>query len=135
MKIKTYHDYIVVSIIITICVICILMLLFLLGVFKIPACIFITKFNFYCPACGATRACICMLQGNILESLLNNPIVLYCAISIAIYFGIYINIKIKKQSEIILTKYGKICFYIGAFILVFNWILRNVLLHIYHISI
>lgn len=135
MKNKTYHDYVVLSIIIAICVICILIILFLLGAFKIPACIFITKFNFYCPACGVTRAFICMLKGNILGSILNNPIVLYCAITILGYFGFYIKIKLKKQSELFLSKYAKICFYIGMFILLANWILRNVLLHAYNIHI
>ena len=124
MKIKTYHDYLAVSIIITI-----------IGAFRIPGCIFYTKFNIYCPACGATRAFIHLLDGNVLQSIISNPMVFYLILVVIIYLVLYAYIKLKNKKKKTITKYCKISFYIGIFLILANFIIRNVLLHVYNIHI
>lgn len=135
MKIKTYHDYLAISIIITIAIICICIALFLMGAFKIPGCIFYTKFNIYCPACGATRAFIHLLDGNIIESVISNPMVFYFIAVVISYLVLYVYIKLRNKPEAIITKYCKVSFYIGIFLILGNFIIRNILLHVYNIHI
>lgn len=135
MKIKTYHDYLAISMTITIIIVCICIALFLIGAFSIPGCIFYTKFHIYCPACGATRAFIYLINGNVLASIISNPLVFYCIAFVCIYFLLYAYIKLKKRDEILLTKYCKVCFYIGIILTLLNFIIRNILLHIYNVHI
>ncbi len=135
MKIKTYHDYLAVSILSTIAIICICIALFLMGAFRIPGCIFYTKFHIYCPACGATRAFIHLLNGNVWQSIISNPMVFYLILVVIIYLGLYLYTKLKGQKEEMITKYCKISFYIGIFLIITNFIIRNVLLHVYNIHI
>lgn len=135
MKLKTYHDYIFFSLVITIFIIFIFIILYSYNLFRIPACFFITKLGIYCPACGATRAFIYFLDYNIISSIYYNPIILYCIVTISIYLFIYLIIKITHKNEQILSKYGKTCFYIGIFISIFNCIIKNILLHVYNISL
>lgn len=135
MKIKTYHDYLAVSIIITIAIICVCIALFLMGAFRIPGCIFYTKFHIYCPACGATRAFIHLLNGNVFQSIISNPMFFYLISIVAIYLVLYLYVKLKRRKEEILTKYCKISFYIGLFLILSNFVIRNILLQIYSIYI
>lgn len=135
MKIKTYNDYLAISIIITIVLICIGIVLFLMGAFSIPECIFYTKFNIYCPGCGGTRAFIHLLSGDIIKSIISNPSVFYFILFVIIYLILYAYIKLKNMEEKILTKYCTVGFYIGIFLILTNCIVRNILLHMYNIYI
>lgn len=135
MKFKSYHDYVAISLFFTICVIGVFIYFFQLGLFDIPACIFFTKFGFYCPACGGTRAFVYLLNIDLFKSLYYNPIVIFTVISVIGYFGIYVISKLKDGNDDILNKYSKICFYTFIFILISNFIFRNVLLHMYNIRI
>lgn len=133
MKLKTYNDYLFLSLLITIFIIFVFIILYSYDFFEIPVCFFSSKLGVYCPACGATRAFIHCLKGEFLTSIYYNPIVLYCIITIFLYIFLYLTTKITRKNEIFLSKYGKICFYIGIFIFIFNCITRNILLHIYNI--
>ena len=135
MKIKTYHDYLAISIIITIAIICVCIALFLMGTFSIPGCIFYNKFNVYCPACGATRAFIHLLNGDIFESIISNPMVFYLILVVIIYLILYLYIKLKDREEELITKYCKVSFYIGIFLILANFIMRNILLYMYNVHI
>ena len=135
MKFKSYHDYIAFSIIIAVLIVFALVGLFRLGLFSIPACVFFTKFGFYCPACGGTRAFICLLHGDLFESFSCNPIVIFSAIALIGYFGIYTVLKIKGMNDKFLSKYCRISFFAFIFILIVNFIVRNVFLLVYNIRI
>ncbi|MCI8519482.1 MAG: DUF2752 domain-containing protein [Clostridia bacterium] len=135
MKFRSYHDYIAFAIITSGLIILALAGIFKLGLFKIPACIFFTEFGFYCPACGGTRAFICLLHGDLFGSFYCNPIVIFTMVALFGYFGLYIGLKINSINDKLLSKYCKICFYFFVFILIINFIIRNILLLIYNIRI
>lgn len=135
MKLKTYNDYAVLSIIIAVFIICILIAIYMLNPFQIPICFFISKLGIYCPACGATRAFLSLLNFDILESIYYNPIVVYSVISIFIYLILYFIFKITNKKEEFLFKYAKFCLYIGIIIAILNFAIRNVLLHVWNIQI
>ena len=135
MKLKSYHDYVVFAIMITGLIIFALIGFFRLGVFSIPACVFFTKFGFYCPACGGTRAFICLLHGDLLGSFICNPIVIFTALALVGYFGIYIILKLNRMNDKILSEYCRFCFFVFIFILIVNFIIRNLLLLVYSIRI
>lgn len=135
MKDKKFFDYLTFSIVLVGIIVCFCIFLFSFGFFTIPACLFITKFGFYCPACGATRAFLSLMSFDLVTSIKSNPFVFYTIFAIFVYFVLYIKLKMKKISETFLENYCKKASYIGISILLINWILRNVLLLIWHIGI
>ena len=91
--------------------------------------------NQYCPGCGGTRAVILLLEGHPILSFLHHPVVLYAAVLGGWYL---ISNTIAGMSHGRLAKgssyhhwYG-----IGAAILVAaNWVIRNLLLLLFHITL
>ena len=47
--------------------------------FRFPPCLFHLATGYYCPGCGGTRAITSLLHGQILNSFLYHPVVLYAA--------------------------------------------------------
>ena len=47
--------------------------------FRFPPCLFHLATGYYCPGCGGTRAITALLHGQILNSFLYHPVVLYAA--------------------------------------------------------
>ena len=47
--------------------------------FRFPPCLFHLATGYYCPGCGGTRAITALLHGQILNSVLYHPVVLYAA--------------------------------------------------------
>ena len=47
--------------------------------FRFPPCLFHLATGYYCPGCGGTRAITALLHGQILNSFLYHPVVLYSA--------------------------------------------------------
>lgn len=102
---------------------------------KMPPCLMRTVLGLYCPGCGGTRAVIYLLKGHPILSLYCHPVVLYGAIlgswyllsnTVAWLFGG----RIWKGSRYH-HWYG-----IGAAALVaVNWIIRNLLLLLFHITL
>lgn len=98
-------------------------------------CIVWKYFGFYCPGCGGTRAAKELLQGHILKSLWYHPLVLYMAVVLGWYLlrnGIQYLTKGKRRIGMqIHNRY----LYIGLAIIVVNWIVRNLLLVIWGITL
>ena len=116
--------------------ICILtvLTLFLLVIKIVPVtCLFKQVTGIYCPACGMTRAFITLLEGNILKSLYYNPTVIYILGYVSIYM--IINTICKMFSKEMIIKYSNFYLYLGIFIMMLNFIIRNILLLGYGISI
>lgn len=90
----------------------ILLFFILLFVIKIPMpCLFKTWLGILCPACGFTRATICLFNGNIIESFKYNilaiPIILFVIFTVIL---VTIDIITNKENYIklmnkLLTKY------------------------------
>lgn len=100
-----------------------------------PPCLMRTVLGLYCPGCGGTRAVILLLEGHPILSFLHHPVVLYAAVLGGWYL---ISNTIAGMSHGRLAKgssyhhwYG-----IGAAILVAaNWVIRNLLLLLFHITL
>lgn len=90
---------------------------------KFPKCIFYTKFNLYCPACGNTRCVLSLLRGDILSALKYNltPVFL-CILLICLYIEVFTYV-FGFYKQILPRNYKFWTFIIGFFIL--YYIIRN----------
>lgn len=125
-KTFTQNDYVYYSLIIAI-----LILIFLgitLGkVLPIPECAIYKSFHIYCPGCGCTRAFLAMLKGNLVESLFQNPAVIYTTIMLGIFLISQTISKIRKNKKAKIN-YSPEVLYLGIGLLVFNCIIKNIIL-------
>lgn len=96
------------------------------GIFHMP-CLFQLLTGFYCPGCGGTRAAVFLLRGQVVKSLVYHPLVLYTVLVVTA----------ELISALAAKKTGKPGYYlghetqfiyIGAGIILVNWIVKNVLL-------
>lgn len=101
----------------------------LLGIDNV--CTFYAVTGLYCPGCGGTRAMYSLLHGKIIKSLYFHPIVLY---SLVMYGGFMVSHTLEKLRvpRIKGWKFHTWYIYVGLFLLISNWILKNVLLVLYH---
>lgn len=127
-KIKQ-DDYIYYSLLISI-VILIIIGIVIKNYVKIPECIIYKELHIYCPGCGCTRAFSAMLKGNFGESIYQNSTVLYTTIITLIYLVSQTISRITKIEKIAM-QYTPLFLYTGIGILVFNCILKNIILLIF----
>ncbi len=93
---------------------------------EIAGCVMLRVSGLYCPGCGGTRAVVSLLRGNLIQSVMYHPAVLYGVVLFLVYFI--------SQTLMRLTK-GKVkglsmkpCYlYILLGIIAVNFIVRNVL--------
>lgn len=101
---------------------------------QMPPCVFRTYLGLYCPGCGGTRAILALLAGHPLESFRYHPVVLY---GTALYGWYLITNTIQwitKDKLPVAVRYHA-WFGIGAVVLTLgNWVLRNILLLVFHIT-
>ncbi|MDF2821634.1 MAG: hypothetical protein K0R15_2075 [Clostridiales bacterium] len=88
-------------------------------------CLILSKLHIYCPGCGGTRAFSQIIEGDIVGSILSNPIPLFMII-------IYIIIFIDMTRKLISPKNNKWFNYKPAFITIillifYTLILRNII--------
>lgn len=100
-----------------------------------PSCIFRSLTGVYCPGCGGTRAVLELFHGHIFTSLWYHPVVVYTA---ALY-GWYLlsnTVEWLSRGKIPIGSRYRRWYGYGAVILVAgNWILRNILLFVFHITL
>ena len=122
------YNYFFLSILFTYILIFILIFLYffkLKDYFSIPACPIYNYFGLFCPACGGTRAIISLLNLDLVSSILYNPIVIYSIFFTTLYLITeFININFNKKINIPFN----IILKIGIFILISNFILKNILI-------
>lgn len=107
----------------------------LLPRFSFPDCVLNAYFGLYCPGCGGTRALVSLLHGHLLQSLWYHPLVPYSAL----IFGAFM----LSQTLARLTRYRYFrglsfhswYLYVAIVIVVINWILKNILLLVWKISL
>ena len=99
--------------------------------FLLP-CLFHELTRFYCPGCGGTRAFTLLLQGKIFHSLYYHPLVIYGAL-LYLWFMITNSVEIlsKRRWKIGLT-YRRWFVFAGIVILALNFIVKNLVLLIWH---
>lgn len=90
--------------------------------------------NLYCPGCGGTRATWYMLHGKLITSFLMHPFVLYFTVD---YFIFMINtLLVKFTKKLGFRKFPvTITIYAGLGLLLVQWLVKNILLIIWHITI
>lgn len=94
---------------------------------KIPECVILKTFGIYCPGCGATRAVYSLYNGDILQSIYYNPIIIYLIISLIWYLITEGICKMLKKENRFIIKDIKIYLYVGLGILLLNWIIKLVM--------
>jgi hypothetical protein len=104
------------------------------GILPDPPCTFYYLTHLYCPGCGGTRALMLLLNGHPLMSLRYNPAVLL-GLSLIIYYEVTVLMTI-------FSKKGKVYYtrkmwpvYVYLVVLVLYFVLRDVLLAVFHIDL
>lgn len=103
--------------------------LYIIGLDKIldivPSCAFYSDTGIYCPGCGGTRAVVSLLKGNIVQSFLYHPFVLYFTIGYSVFM---IYEFCKKHFRICKSRFPiEMILYIGVGVLLLQWIVKVIL--------
>lgn len=101
---------------------------------KLPPCFFNLFTGLYCPGCGGTRAVRALLHGHILKALWYHPFVVYGVI-MYIVFMVTNTIRIYIYPGFRSMKYKNIYLYIWIAILILNFLVKNILLIKFGISL
>ena len=100
---------------------------------RISACILHDAFHLYCPLCGGTRALISLCRGQLLSSLLQNPVSAYLTVGFVV-FDVIALVRMLRRSPLPLVRIPK-WYVIGAIVLaVLVFIVRNALMIFYGID-
>lgn len=101
---------------------------------EIKPCLLLTTLGLYCPGCGGTRAVEALFHGQLLTSLWYHPLVLY---TVVIYGGFMLTntmehfhiLHIKGWKFHSWHMYGALAIVMG------NWIIKNILLICFQITL
>lgn len=100
-----------------------------------PPCLLRTWLGIYCPGCGGTHAVLALLEGHPLRSLAWHPIVMYAVL----LYGWYLvtnTVQWLSGGRIpVGSSYHRWYGYGAAAVVLVNWIVRNVLLLVFHITL
>lgn len=113
---------------------CFIYFKFIVPILPDSSCFFWKVFGLYCPGCGGTRAVDALLHGHILQSLWYHPLVIYTVV----VFGGFMLTNTMRKLHILHIKGWKFHAWqlYGALVIVLcNWILKNILLLCYHITL
>jgi hypothetical protein len=98
-------------------------------VLGIDGCRFKEATGLYCPGCGGTRSARALLSGHIIKSVIYHPFVPYCIFLWILYEGSHL-LEMLHVPRIKGMKFRDIYAYIGVYILLINFLLKNFLLFI-----
>ncbi len=107
--------------------------IFLPNIKPIP-CMMLEIFGLYCPGCGGTRAVDALLHGQILLSLWYHPLVIY---TIVVFGGFMLTHTMEKLHVLHVAgwKFHDWHMYAALIIAIGNWIIKNILLIGFHITL
>ncbi len=102
--------------------------------FRMVPCFLLEVLGIYCPGCGGTRAVIALTQGKFLLSLWYHPLVLY---AIVIFGGFMVTHTLERWKLFAVRGWKFHSWYLyGALVLLgINFVVKNILLHCFHITI
>lgn len=95
-------------------------------------CFWYTRFGYYCPGCGGTRAFESMLYGHFIQSLIYHPFVLYILSLIIITFISFVTYFISRGNIMFFELELKHMIY-ADFIFVVYWLFKNLLIFYFNI--
>lgn len=107
----------------------------------LPPCFFFKLTGLYCPGCGGTRACIALLHGRFLRSLVYHPVVLYAAAVYTVYALRNLLALLAQRKGFSIQgitsgmAFRDIYLYIAVAVILANWILKNLLLCTFHLAL
>lgn len=103
----------------------------------LPPCLFFKLTGLYCPGCGGTRACIALLHGHFLRSLVYHPVVLYGTAVYTVYAlrNLLALFAGRKGVFIQGMAFREVYLYIAVTIILVNWVLKNILLCVFHLAL
>lgn len=96
----------------------------------VPPCIFRETLGIYCPGCGGLRSFAFLINGDVIQSFLYHPFVLYAAVLIVLFL-IVGTISLLSGERIAIPKIRPVYFYIGAGIIILQWIIKLVALLVF----
>lgn len=102
--------------------------------FLFDECFWLQFFGIYCPGCGGTRAVITLSQGQFLQSLWYHPFVIYSIGLFCIFMISHLFARIAKNKIIKGIQFHNWYLYVGIIIIVFNFILKNILKFYFNIE-
>lgn len=88
------------------------------------SCPIYSKTGIFCPACGGTRAFFYLVKGQVLNSILSNPFVLYLAVTGGLFFFSQLLRRITR-GRIHGMHFYLLYVYIGISLLLLNCIYKN----------
>lgn len=109
-------------------------MLFLRDHFPLSGCRFYRTLHLYCPACGGTRALRALLRGQLLRCAYYQPALLYGAVVMALYWSCQTWYRLTGRWHSFMKAWKPRWLRIGIWILLGNWLLRNLLLLVFDIS-
>lgn len=89
-------------------------------------CVLYRLLGLYCPGCGGTRAVNFLLHGQLLQSLLYHPAVIYTAILAICYMASH-TLHILTKGKVRAMLFRPAYLYIVAGIILTQWVVKNVL--------
>lgn len=97
-------------------------------------CFFQRMIGLYCPGCGGTRAVRALMTGHPVKSFFYHPVVLYVAVLVGIFLGSFALKRISKgKIQGLSFRIGYL--WAGLFLVIINWLIRNLLLLLFEIPI
>ena len=118
------------------------LLIFIKGAqITLPPCLFFRLTGLYCPGCGGTRACIALLHGHFLRSLIYHPVVLYGTAVYTVYALRNLLALLAERKGFSIKgitsgmAFRKIYLYIAVALILVNWVLKNLLLCTFHLAL
>ena len=103
------------------------------GLGLLPGCVFRRYTGLYCPGCGGTRAVYYLTQGQLIRSFLCHPFVLYMAVVYVAFMAVCFyrrHFSRKTYPPIRVERYA----YVAIAILLFQFVVKNILLLGFHIT-
>nr|WP_318704543.1 DUF2752 domain-containing protein [uncultured Acetatifactor sp.] len=107
---------------------------FIMPKLSVFPCFFYHVLGIYCPGCGGTRAIGALLQGKPLLSFWYHPLVPY---TVVLFGGFMLTQTLERVhfAKVRGWRFHNWHMYGAVVLLTANWIIKNLLLHLFHVSL